>query len=217
MRGMPTIHSSAPLGRSGARSPPGLEQDVEALVGAQQAEEQRHRARVRRQLGGQRRASRRAPAPVERRSHGRSTPWGITCTRAGVDAELADQASRGRARSARRPRRSARTAAAGASRWPGRGSRGRMSWAVSTSGGAGRPGAAMAGSRCRSSVLDGEPLEVHDVGAARGARGSAACPGRARRASSREAQRAAPRRARRAQPVEELVPRIALGGRGTGP
>ena len=41
---------------------------------------------VARQLGGQARARRRAPARCSR------TPWGITCTRARVDAELAAQA-----------------------------------------------------------------------------------------------------------------------------
>ena len=52
MRGMPTIHSSA-----SSIAPPRLEQHVDALVGAQQAEEQHDRlVRLkRRRRGGRRR------------------------------------------------------------------------------------------------------------------------------------------------------------------
>ncbi len=46
--------------------------------------------------------------------------------------------------------------------WPGRGSRGSRSWAVSTTGGA--------GSSARVEPLHVEPLEVHDVGGARATR-----------------------------------------------
>ena len=66
----------------------------------------------------------------------------------GVDAELVDQAARGRARSARRPRPSARTGAAAPRSWPGRGSRGRTSCAVRTRG-------RTRGSRCASSACTG--------------------------------------------------------------
>ena len=74
----------------------------------------------------------------------------------GVDAELVEQARARRARSARRRRPPARRAAAAPASWPGRGSRGRTSWAVSTQ-------RAVAREQVDVERLHGEPLEVHDV------------------------------------------------------
>ena len=168
MRGMPDDPQLGVLD-----APPSLEQHVDALVRAQQAEEQHDRRLSRRERlrdwasGG--------------RSRGASNaPWGMTCTRAG-SSPSSPAGDRGRARSARRPRRSARTDAAAPRSCPGRGSRGRTSWAVSTSG-------------RRAPDASGGGQQVAHRGAARTATGSARRPPRARRGGS-AACRARARRA----------------------
>ena len=100
----------------------------------------------------------------------------------------------------------ARRARRCAARWPGRGSRGRTSWAVRTSG------RGNARSRTRVERLHGQPLEVHDVRAARAGRARArrACPG-TWRASFAALRGRDPRR--RDAAVEALVDRVALGAR----
>ena len=154
MRGMPTIHSSA---RPLDAAPPGLEQHVEALVGAQQPEEQHDRPVG---VGGSSGGSDAAPGPP-RVPRGASDAVGDHVHARGVDAELLDRRSR--------PCSECTTTASKRSysrRWaarcPGRGSRGSTSWAVSTSG---RAAASAGGQQVAVEVLDGEPLEVHDVGA----------------------------------------------------
>ena len=76
-------------------------------------------------------------------------------------------------------------------------------------------GAPRDGSSGRRACCTRQPLEVHDVGRARGARGSAACRARARRAWP--AARARGRRARAARAVEELVRARSRPARGTAP
>ena len=149
MRGMPTIHSSAPVDLA-----PRLEQHVEALVGAQQAEEQHDRALARR-------AARRAAAAAAAPPRGAARREGSRA-RARVDAELVDQAPRGRALVRDDRVHALDTAAAGR-----RAARARLARqhvvGGSTSGLAARE-------QVNVERLDGQPLEVHDVGLAARAR-----------------------------------------------
>ena len=151
MRGMPTIHSSA-----SSIAAPGLEQHVEALVGAQQAEEQ-HDALVGAQT---------AAAPARARSaRCAKAPCGITCTRSRVDAELADQPRAAvlgvhddRVEAVVQP--PLRRALAGP----------RLARQHVVGGQHERRApAAAAREQVAVELLHGQPLEVHDVGRARGA------------------------------------------------
>ncbi len=122
----------------------------------------------------------------------------------GVDAELVDQPLAAVLRSARRSRRSARTGAAARARWPGRGSRGSTSCAVSTSGrssrAAGAPSSCCTVShwKCTTSAAVASAAVAEHVGHVLGELDQ---PARAR-------VRHGPRGA-----VEELAPGVALGRR----
>ena len=87
--------------------------------------------------------------------------------------------------------------------WPGRGSRGRTSCAVMTSG-------PVAGKQTHVDRLDGRPLEVHDVRLPRGA----AVAQHVGNVLDQTGGGAPPRARRRgSEPVEALVHRVALRGR----
>ena len=127
IRGCPTIHSSG-IRRCDPATP---EKHVHPLVGAQQPEEQHDRPGppVATELAGQRRRAR-TPASGTRTPRGGSRAPSLPDPRA-----RPGWPRRTRSGPPRRP--PAHTAGAGHSTWPGRGSRGSRSCAVSTSGRAG--------------------------------------------------------------------------------
>ena len=127
-----------------------------------------------------------------------STPCGMTSTRPG--SMPTSPTSRRRPCSERTTTASMRPSSrACAATWPGRGSRGRTSWAVRTSG--------RRGEQALVDLPDGEPLEVHDVGGGRRA-AVGEHVGDVRREARQPAQRAARRTGRPA--VEALVEPVAV-------
>ena len=150
MRGMPDDPQLRALD-----PPPRLEQHVDALVGAQQAEAQHHRP-----VG----LAQRRPAAAPRRRSARcaKAPWGITCTRAG-STPSSSISRRAAVLGVHDDRVEALVQAPLRGALPGprlarAGCRGRSA-----------PAAAARGQQLAVELLHGQPLEVHDVGRARGA------------------------------------------------